>query len=205
FESIEREIMALPGVRRVAWTTGLPLGPSDQGDRSFEVVGEPATGNPRPPAAYQIVSPSYFQTVDVPITAGRGFSDSDTETSVAVCIVNEAFVRRYLQGRSPIGLEVAIRPTGSPQATPQIRQIVGVARQVKARPDELEDLLQIYVPLAQDPFDDMYLAVETSTEDTAAMTPSVRAAIGRIDKEQLVSVRDVMTLEDIAWNATSRQ
>ena len=205
FESIEREIMALPGVRRVAWTTGLPLGPSDQGDRSFEIVGDPATGDQRPTADYQIVSPSYFQTVDVPITAGRSFSDSDNGTSVAVCIVNEAFVRSYLHGRSPIGLEVAIRPTGSPQAKPQIRQIVGVARQVKARPDELEDLLQVYVPLAQDPTDDMYLAVQTSTEDTAAMAPSVRGAIGRIDKEQLVSIRDVMTLEDIAWNATSRQ
>ena len=205
FESIEREIVALPGVRRVAWTTGLPLGPSDQGDRSFQVVGDAATGDQRPTADYQIVSPSYFQAVDVPITAGRSFSDSDTETSVAVCIVNEAFVRSYLQGRSPIGSEVAIRPTGSPQAKPDIRQIVGVARQVKARPDELEDLLQIYVPLAQDPTDDVYLAVETSTDDTAAMAPSVRSAIGRIDKEQLVSIRDVMTLEDIAWNATSRQ
>src|SRR5919109_905878 len=33
---------------------------------------------------------------------------------------------------------------------------------------------------------------------------SVRAAIARVDKEQLVSVRDVMTLEDVAWEATSR-
>ncbi len=205
FDGIEREIRALPGVRHVAWTTGLPLGPSDQGGRSLEIVGAPAGEGQRPTADYQIVSPAYFQTIDLPIVTGRAFDTRDTDTGVAVCIVNEAFANTYLRGRSPIGAQVAIRPANSPQAKPQIREIVGVARQVKSRPDELEDLFQVYVPLAQDPIDDIYLAVQTSTGSAEALTPSVRAAIGRIDKEQLVSVRDVMTLDDIAWNATSRQ
>ena len=38
-----------------------------------------------------------------------------------------------------------------------MREIVGVARQVKGRPDETEDLVQIYVPMAQDLVDDIYL------------------------------------------------
>ncbi len=205
FADIEREIAPLPGVRRMAWTTGLPLGASDQGSRSFEIVGDSVVEGQRPTADYQIVSPAYFQTLDLPVTDGRAFTDGDTQDSVAVCIVNEAFVRSHLQGRSPIGLQVAIRPTGSPQARPVVRQIVGVARQVKARPDEIEDLLQIYVPLAQDPTDDIYLAVQSATARAEGLTPSIRAAIARVDKEQLVSVRDVMTLEDVASTATSRQ
>ena len=205
FDDIEREVTALPGVRRLAWTTGLPLGPSDQGARSFEIVGEPSASGQRPTADYQIVSPTYFETVDLPLVAGRAFNQRDTDGSVAVCIVNEAVVRGAMPGRSPIGLQIAIRPTGSPQAKPQIREIVGVARQVKGRPDELEDLLQIYVPLAQNPIDDIYLAVEASSGDAGALTPSVRRAIARVDKDQLVSVRNVMTLEDVAWQATSRQ
>ncbi len=205
FEDIERELLPLPGVRSVAWTTGLPLGPSDQGGRSFEIIGDSSVESQRPTADYQIVSPTYFQTLDIPLTAGRGFDERDTDNGIAVCIVNEAFVRKHVPGRSPIGVQVAVRPLGSPQAKPAIREIVGVARQVKGRPDELEDLLQIYVPLAQDPTDDIYLAVQASTSSAEALTPSVRAAIARVDKEQLVSVREVMTLEDIAWNATSRQ
>jgi putative ABC transport system permease protein len=205
FDNIEREVTALPGVAGMAWTTGLPLGSSDQGGRSFEIVGAASADGQRPTADYQIVSPNYFQTIDLPITAGRAFNERDTHESVAVCVVNEALVRSYLQGRSPIGMQVAIRPTGSPQAKPQIREIVGVARQVKGRPDEAEDLLQIYVPMAQDPTDDIYLAVRASRGSAEALTPSVRAAIGRVDKQQLVSVRDVMTLEDVRWNATSRQ
>jgi putative ABC transport system permease protein len=151
------------------------------------------------------VSPAYFQTVDLPITAGRAFTEHDTDTTVPVCIVNEAIARTSFGGRSPVGSQIAIRPAGSPQAKPEIREIVGVARQVKGRPDEVEDFLQIYVPMAQDPVDDIYLAVGSSTGSAEALTAPVRAAIGRIDKEQLVSVREVMTLEDIARDATSRQ
>ena len=123
---------------------------------------------------------------------------------MSVCIVNEAFVARHLQGRSPIGLRVALRPTSSPQATPVVREIVGVARQVKGRPDETQDLVQVYVPMAQDLEDDIFLVVRPASQRAEALGPSVRAAIGRVDKEQLVSIRDVMTLDDVAWGATAR-
>jgi putative ABC transport system permease protein len=52
--------------------------------------------------------------------------------------------------------------------------------------------------------DDMYLLVRPTSQRAEVLAGSVRAAIGRVDKEQLVSVRDVMTLDDIAWDATAR-
>jgi putative ABC transport system permease protein len=205
FKNIEREVASVPGAQAIAWTSGLPLGESEQGSRSFEVVGEPVADSQRPVADYQIVSPAYFEAIDLPIAAGRAFTEHDTDTAVPVCIVNEAVARASFAGRSPIGSRIAIRPANAPDAKPEIREIVGVARQVKGRPDELEDFLQIYVPMAQNPVDDIYLAVRSSTGSAEALTAPVRAAIGRVDKEQLVSVRDVMTLEDIARDATSRQ
>jgi putative ABC transport system permease protein len=75
---------------------------------------------------------------------------------------------------------------------------------VKGRPDEAEELVQIYVPLAQDPLDDMFMVVRPESGRAEALVPSVRAAIARIDTEQIVSVRDVMTLADVAWDATAR-
>jgi len=202
---VEREVAALPGVSSVAWASTLPLGPSYAGQSFFEIVGDsPVDESKRPTADYQIVSPTYFRTLDLPVMAGRGFNQHDTRESMPVCIVNEALVRGYLQGRSPIGLRVAIRPTSSPQDPPVVREIVGVARQVKGRPDETADLLQIYVPMAQDLMDDTYLVVRPTVEHAEGLAPAVRAAIGRVDKEQLVSVRDVMTLEDVAWEATAR-
>jgi putative ABC transport system permease protein len=203
FESLEQEIRAVPGVRGVAWTSTLPLGDAYAGRTFFEIVGEQASEeSQRPSADYQIVSPTYFETLDLPVATGRAFTDRDTRESPQVCIVNETFVQRYLPGRSPVGLRVALR--FSPTAQPVVREIVGVARQVKGRPDESEPLVQVYVPLAQNLMDDIFLIVRPNAGRARALASSVRAAIGRIDRDQLVSVRDVRTLEDVAWEATSR-
>jgi putative ABC transport system permease protein len=204
YEAVDHEIRTIPGADSTAWASTLPLGTSSAGPSFFEIAGEPVEESKRPTADYQIVSPSYFGTIDVPVIAGRGFDAHDTPDSVVVCIVNEAFVRRHLQGRSPIGVRIVTRPAGSAQAKPVVREIVGVVRQVKGQPDETEDLVQIYVPLAQNTMDDIFVLVRPASGRAEALASSVRAAIARVDKEQLVSVRDVMTLEDVAWEATAR-
>ena len=205
YQDVEREIRAVPGVRDVAWATTLPLGDSYAGSSFVQVVGGPvADPSQRPTADYQIVSPTYFGTLDLPLVAGRAFTDRDTATAPLVCIVNEAFVAAHLQGRSPIGVRVATQSTAVPQAPVVVREIVGVARQVKGRPDEIQDLVQVYVPLAQNTIDDMYLVVRPVGDEAETLAPAVRAAIGRVDKEQLVSVRDVITLDEVAREATAR-
>jgi putative ABC transport system permease protein len=73
---------------------------------------------------------------------------------------------------------------------------------VKSRPDEAEELIQFYGPTFQDMSDDIYLVVRPSSGDASVLTPGVRAAIGRIDKEQLVNVQDVMTLADLEATVT---
>jgi putative ABC transport system permease protein len=205
FDEVEREIRAIPGVRNVAYTTALPLGATDDGPRSFEVVGDlpPANGQ-RPAASFQRVSHPYFDTLRIPIVAGRGFTDRDTLTSPRVCIVSEAFVRKHLGGRSPIGMQLALRPAQLPQAKPDVREIVGVAGQVKGRPDEIEEVAQVYVPFAQNPTDDIYLVAAPLTPGLEGLAASVRSAIDRVDTAKLVSVHMIMTLDDIAWDATGR-
>jgi putative ABC transport system permease protein len=82
---------------------------------------------------------------------------------------------------------------------------VGVARQVKGRPDEAEDFVQLYVPFVQDPYDDIFLLVRPKAGPATALAPSVRAAIARVDKDQLVSVGPLVTLDSVAFEATARQ
>ena len=203
YDAVGQEVLALPGVRDVAWATTVPLGTSYEGQSFVEIVGDPPVDDSeRPTADYQIVSPSYFQTLELPIVAGRGFDQHDTGEGVAVCIVNEAFVRTHLRGRSPVGTRVALRSDAASPA--REREIVGVARQVRGRPDETDEFEQVYVPMMQDPTGDMYLIVRPVTGTASPLAPSVRTAIARVDKKQLVSVRDVMTLEDVAWQATGR-
>jgi putative ABC transport system permease protein len=203
FDAIEREVMGVPGVRSVAWTSTLPLGAAGVGPVSFDIVGDPAPeGSQRPLTAYQIVSPAYFRTLDLPLVAGRPFGDRDAADSPLTCIVSEAFVRRHVGARSPIGLRLALRT--APRAEPIVREIVGVARQVKGRPDEAEDVVQVYVPLAQHTVDDIYMVAAPASAGLEGLASSVRAAIGRVDTEQLVSVHRMMTLDDVAWQATGR-
>ena len=58
-----------------------------------------------------------------------------------------------------------------------------MAKQVKRRPDESKDFVQIYVPMAHDLSDDVLMLVRSKTGRAEALTPAVRAAISRIDKD----------------------
>jgi putative ABC transport system permease protein len=205
YDAVLRDVSAVPGVRSAAWATTLPMGSSYEGSVFFDVVGDTRPADRQPPQAdYQIVSLTYFDTVDLSLVAGRRFDERDRPGNPRVCIVNEAMAARHLGTGEPVGRQVAMRPTGTPDAAPVMCEVVGVARQVKGHPTESDDLLQVYVPLAQDTPGDIFLLVRSATEDASALVSPVRAAIARHDPSQLVSVRSPMTLDDVAAEATAR-
>ena len=207
FDEVEAEVRATPGVKDVAWTSAVPLGESLFGEYPFtyEIVGDPPVPEgQRPTTELQVVSATYFSTLDLPIVAGRGFDERDRRGGAPVAIVNEAFARRF-GGRSLIGQRIAIRPVDAPPgAKPSVGEIVGVARQVKRRPDERTDFVQIYAPMAQNLSDDVIMLVRPQSGRADLLAPQVRRAISRVDTAQLVSIRDVVTLEDVARRATGR-
>ena len=198
YDAVEREVAAVPGVRSAGWASSLPLGGSQLGGSAFEIIGDPpARDGNRPSADYQIVSHTYFRTLDLPIVEGRAFTAEDRADGSPVCIVSEGFVRRYLRGRNPLG----IRLRADTNRDGASREIVGVARQVKERPDETDDLIQIYVPNAQVPHTEAYLLVRTAGE-AEAQTQDIRRAVARVDQQ--LAIGTVVTLEGIARQATGR-
>ncbi len=206
YDQVEAEVRAVPGVADVGWSSGLPLGESVFGEYLFNyhVVGDaPLEQGRKPTTGYQVVSSTYFSTLDLPIVAGRGFDARDVSGSPRVLIVNEAFAKS-LTPRNPIGLQVSVQAVDSPNDQPVTLEIIGVAKQVKQRPDEAADYVQMYTPLLQDPIGDIHLLVKPSVGRADALTAAVRAAISRVDKDQLVSVSGVTTLEDVEWAATGR-
>ena len=206
FDQVETDTRTLPGVQDVAWSSAVPFGESVFGEYPFTytVVGDaPLEASRKPTTNYQIVSATYFSTLDLAIVAGRNFDPRDTPTSPRVAIVNEAFARS-LGGRNPIGLQVEVAPADSPNDKPTIVEIVGVAKQVKQRPDETTDFIQLYTPLSQDLVGDIMLMVRSQTDRASALAPSVRAVIENIDRSQTTSVASVTTLADVEWAATGR-
>jgi putative ABC transport system permease protein len=203
---VEADTRALPGVQDVAWSSAVPLGESVFGEYPFNyaVVGDaPVETSRKPTTNYQIVSPSYFSTLDLAIVSGRNFDQRDTPVSPRVAIVNEAFARS-LGGRDPIGLQVAMVAADAPNDKPTIVEIVGVAKQVKQRPDETTDFVLLYAPLGQDLVGDIMLMVRSRTGRASALAPSVRAIIDNIDRTQTTSVASITTIEDVEWAATGR-
>jgi putative ABC transport system permease protein len=198
YDAVGRDVSALPEVRRVGWASSLPYGTSELGRWAFEIIGDPPIeARDRPTAEYTTADPGYFSTLDLPIVSGRGFNERDTLRSVPVCLVNEAFVRRHFEGRNPIGARLSLT---APPST-QIREIVGVARQTSGEPDALEELLQVYVPLAQFPTGDVYMVVQPSVGAAEMLTPLVRRVVARIDPD--VPVRRDRTLETLSIESTA--
>ena len=203
FDAVEQEVAAVPGVRSVGWSSGLPLEGSALGGFGFDIVGDEAVSTAdRPMADYQLVSPAYLQTIDVPVVTGRGLTAQDTATSVPVCLVSEGLVRRYLKGRNPLGLRIAIKPMQLGPAAPIVREIVGVVRQVKSAPTDIEGTPQVYVPMAQNPWSFVALAVRPTGGRADALVPAVRAAVARVNRG--VPTTLVRTLDDVAREATTR-
>jgi putative ABC transport system permease protein len=201
YDAYEREVAQLPGVRAVAWGSTLPFDGQWYG-QAFQIDGAP----PRPPAdrdgaGYQIVSPSYFRLLGIPVLDGRSLADSDTANGPQVCVVDEAFVRRYLRGRNVVGTRISINAMVQP-AREVMREIVGVVGQVKERPDESEPQPHVYVPLAQNPWWSATLVVQPAHGRAEALTPAVRAALARVYRDQPAAA--VRTMTAIADEATAR-
>jgi putative ABC transport system permease protein len=201
FDAAVREIEASPGAMSASFGGSLPLDGWDIG-QAFSIVGDP-TGDPAnmPAAHYQITGPRFFETLGIPIVRGRAFTPADTTTSPPVCIVNEAFVRRYARGRDPLQLQVRVDAMSPQGPTPVTRQVVGVAGTVKESPADDGSSVQIYVPLKQNSWYWSSLVVRTAGSP-AAMINAVKAAVARVDKNQAVG--QVRTMDEVAAEATAQ-
>jgi putative ABC transport system permease protein len=202
YAAAERELSSLPGVTSAALGGSLPFDGWDIG-QGFEIVGDPPVEAANTPSAhYQIVSAGYFRTLGIEILRGRAFTDRDLVQTTPVCIVNEEFVRRYVGSRQPIGMRVSVQSMdlrGGP--TPVVRDIVGVARQVAEGAGEKEPGLQIYVPIAQNPWFTASIALKT-TGDPLTLAGPMKSAIARVDPNEPVT--RIRTMDEVSAEAMSQ-
>ena len=200
YTGIEREVRNAPGVRDVAWGSAMPL-EALYWLQAFQIDGlPPRAQTDRDLTGYQIVSPGYFRLLGVSVLDGRAFTESDSTNAPQVCIVDDAFVRRYLKGRTPIGTRVSVNAMVQP-AQAVLREIIGVVKHIKERPDEPEAQPHLYVPLAQNTWTLATLVVQPAGGRAEAIAPAVRAAIARVEPDRPLAFR---TLTTIQTQATSR-
>jgi putative ABC transport system permease protein len=184
YRDVLARMSAVPGIRDVTATTGMPVQGAGFG-MAFNIVGKPrAEGGARPNTGFQMVTPGYFRTFGIRTIRGREIDERDLPGSPRVAMVDETFVRRYLKDADPLKQRVLIDeliPGVAKVGPAQEWQIVGVFHTVinGGRPN---DFPTMYVPFWQSPWPSAGLAVRTAG-DPGAMTKSLGAAIRSLDPD----------------------
>jgi putative ABC transport system permease protein len=129
FERVLERIQVLPNVVEAGLSTVTPV--SGQGwNTSVDVSNTPRLDDRQAQTFRNAVTPRWFAALGMRLIAGRAFADSDRKGTPPVVIVNQAFIRHFLNGQDPIGRTVQRRlmfNRNQPNAArPPTREIVGV-------------------------------------------------------------------------------
>jgi predicted permease len=185
----------LPGVRSATLAALTPL---DGVDRivALNVAGFTPNSERDRGIRMDQVSPGYFQTFGIPVLAGRGFSEADTQTAPKVALLNEAAARFYFNGRTPVGAQVQFA-IGQPDQPRPWYEIVGVVKDSRSQSLREPDTKSIYIPITQarDRLDSLTLAVRTG-DKPAGLINTVTRELHGLDPNLLLygmaTVRDKM-------------
>ncbi len=99
YEQIRTDLQQIPGVESVSYSQTIPMGLHWSG--TVYIQGRPPGDNDH--GVYDRVGPGYFDTIGTRIVQGRPITEQDTASSQLVAVVNETFVKKYLEGKNPIG------------------------------------------------------------------------------------------------------
>ena len=144
-EDLVRRVRGVPGVDAAAQAAIVPL--SGDGIGHDILVG--ASGDAPddvPEAAFNYVSPGYFETLQTPLLMGRDFDEHDRLGAPNVAIVNEAFIKRFAQGMNPLDFKFRVRRLMKVSAPYQIIGVVKDAKYMELREDTFRT---VYLPRAQ--------------------------------------------------------
>ena len=193
FDEVLRRVSTLPGVRSAATSAALPLG-------FIRITPVLPEGQPDVPLAQrpfldiEAISPQWFQTMRVPLRAGREFTATDNAQAPQVVIVNETFARNYWPNQNPIGKHVAVGKWDP-------AEVIGVAADIKNNGLEQDTQAQLYLSFPQIPWGRMNLLLRTSVPPRS-MISAVRAQIASVDPDQ--PVMHIQTVDELMDNSRSQ-
>jgi len=190
-ESLHRELPTAT----VAFTTDLPVdGTGANGGFSVD-GGIPSTGNNVPACEYISVSPEFFAVFQIPVIAGRAFTENDLRQNYKVVIIDEEMARMISPGSSPVGKRLSLDLNDPPEW----REIVGVVGGVKYFGVKGPAQPAAYIPYTQmdGPYAAMLLrsgrfAVRSSSTAEPQVTGALRSALHQVDPDQPLGPVDSM-------------
>jgi putative ABC transport system permease protein len=189
-DQILAKLRELPGVDQAASASEIPL--SGNGDCSaVHIQGRPSPTPADDPCPERYgVTPDYFAVMQIPLRAGRLFSDADTATSEPVLIVGQRTAESLWPHRDAIGQHVRV---GDADTGPW-RTIIGVVGNVRHQELAAPPTMQMYTPQAQ--FTDSFLTIVIrGGTDAASLASAARRAIRSVASD--VPVYNVAAVDDL--------
>jgi predicted permease len=191
FLDLQHRIQLLPGVRGVTMST-VTLVSNSTNSTGISMPGAPPAGRIAPSTMVTMVGPKFFETMQIPILAGRPVGEEDQEGMPVKAVVNEVFARKYFPGQSPVGRHFFA--FGSKGQLGVDLEVVGVAR--NARYDSLKQevppvtYLSYLQPIPRWPVLGITFEVRTSG-DPLALAGTVRKIVHHVSPG--VPVSDIST------------
>jgi predicted permease len=192
FRGLFARFQALPGVQAVGAINDLPLSNSED-LKLFMVDGYPNEKNQL--AESRWITPQYFSAMNIPLVAGRSFSDEEYSSDAHTVIINRSFARKYFANRNPIGGRV-----NSDDHHIQWSTVVGVIGDVRHSSLEEDPVPQIYFP--DTGFQGGYIAVR-STLPPRSLAAAIRSTLHAIDPN--LAAGDIRTMGELESLASAQR
>jgi predicted permease len=168
WRSLLSDTASLPGVNSAAICDWKPGRDASTATLFFEDRSNDETHLPIVQGSW--VSADFFRTIGAQLVNGRLFTEHDDANAPAVVLINTEAARQFWPGQNPIGKRIGINYTGAGRrvtdATPRLREIVGIVNAIKHGPLDAATAPAVYMPYLQD---------ETS-HDMSAMNLLVRSS-----------------------------
>ena len=145
---LEQAFAAIPGVKSVS-ADSVPYVSEDSDRSDFIVEGESVKDDSSQAEYYNIVGAHFFETLEIPIVAGRGFDARDTATSTKVAVINQALARQRFDKQNPIGKRFAMELDENGKKPKEWVEIVGVCRDTRYSDLRTAPPPQYMVPFVQ--------------------------------------------------------
>lgn len=199
YQQLLGRISAIPGVQSVSAGWPLPMS-SSSATVSFNIQGRPVDKGDEPSEALGVVMPGYFETMHIPLIAGRTFGAQDGLAGPPTIVINQAFAKKYFPNQNPLGQHIQVR-VGDDVFEHPVREVVGVIGDIKLKGLTAESSPQYYLPYAQAVITNPYLVMRTEG-DPIAVQSAIRAAVHDLDKS--VPVYQLSTMEDYLSNSAAQ-
>ena len=185
-DRVLQNLRSAPAVEAVAIATSVPLDIHGMPVRFFTVEGRQRNEAGFDQALSNTVTPGYFATLGIPLRAGTDFVDLEDTAAPPQVIVNEEFVRRYLDGMEPLGRAITVRE--------RRYLIVGVARNSVYEAFGESSQPIIYYSYRDRPSTAGEIHVRTRAGTETALARDVRRAVADVDSS--LPVYNVRTLSE---------